>query len=567
MVEWVEEGMIARGAEPPKSEQWSEDDWVVVPPGTHLPFTKRDLVTKLHEQLPETIDRPKFDACLQLAAHVVHARAFETLEALKDDFSYFDPTATSPTDADEAELRKRERGFFSNLLTALVRGNFIPLSDELYRKAIDQRFVLDVPVKVRWERLDGTPVRSFLDWADSPEGESLRRELSIDGSLRDFIEFPEAFEERAFVFHRGLSPLQSEGTFIAAKLDIWLTRILRIVAYPIVVAVERYLEGPKRPRATNPGLNEDDPDAWRQRWVRRLGLENLPLASLFKTSRLQEPAYREMVVVFRLHPNSSKLLERLGMQKKPNEDESRRRLHIKIFRDIPLADSEIVFPENTPQMRTLDAVLLTLTALAAAPAVVKALGGGGGASLVIAIVLVTYVSKVVGQYFRARKMRMARMTQELYHKTRDNDVGVLQYLVDAGEEQDFKEIALVYGVMLHEQEPLTEKETDERVEAFVREHFSGLDVDFEIRDALRKAVDGETPLGLLEQTTGPDGQARYRARPPHEVYDALLGTWQTFAQRLHDGAASGTTASKAAAPASPSVTASAPQLAPVGSDG
>ncbi|MEM7677125.1 MAG: DUF3754 domain-containing protein [Myxococcota bacterium] len=567
MAEWVEEGLIARGAEPPKSDQWNEDDWVVVPPGTHLPFTKRDLVTKLQEQLPAHVDRPQFDACLQLAAHVVHARAFETLESLKEDFSYFDPTVTSPTDAHEEELKLRERSFFSNLLTALIRGNFIPLSDDLYRKAIDQRFVLDVPVKVRWERLDGTPVRNFLDWADSSEGESLRRELDVKGSLRQFIEFPEAFEERAFVFHRGLSPLQSEGTFIGAKLDIWLTRILRIVAYPVVIAVERYLEGPQRPRAANPSLLAGDSDADRQRWVRRLGLENLPLSSLFKTSQLQEPAYREMVVVFRLHPSSSKLLERLGMQKKPNADESRRRLHIKIFRDIPLADSEIVFPENTPQMRTLDAVLLTLTALAAAPAVVKALGGGGGASLVIAIVLVTYVSKVVGQYFRARKMRMARMTQELYHKTRDNDVGVLQYLVDAGEEQDFKEIALVYGVMLNEKMPLTEKEADERVEDFVREHFAGLDVDFEIRDALRKAVDGEAPLGLLEQTTGSDGQARYRALPPEQVYDSLLNTWQTFAQRMHDGAASGTMGSKAATLPEASTPASTPQLAPVGSDG
>ncbi len=555
MVEWVEEGLVARGAEPPKSDEWTREDWVVVPPGTHLPFSKRDLIRKLREQLPPHIDRASFDACLQLSAHIVHARAFRTLEGLKDDFSYFDPTSKAPTEATEAELQERERSFFSNLLLALVRGNFLPMSDELYRKAIDQRFVLDVPIKVRWERLDDTPIRSFMDYADSDGGAELRKRLGVEGTLTDFIQFPDAFDQKAFVFHRGLSPMQHEGAFIAAKGDLWLTRILRVIAYPIVWAVERYLEGPKQPRATTK-LAKDDPDAWRRRWVRRLGLENLPLSELFKRSRLQEPAYREMVVVFRLHAVGSKLLERLGIQKQPDPNEHRRRLHIKIFRDIPLADSEIVFPENTPQMRTLDAVLLTITALVAAPAVIRAAQGGGRAALVLAAVLVAYVSKVVGQYLRARKLRMARMTQELYHKTRDNDVGVLQYLVDAGEEQDFKEIALVYGVLLNEDGALTSKEADERVEAFIRQHFSGLDVDFEIDDALRKAADGDT-LGLLERIDDADGTTRYRARPPEEVYDLLLGTWQNFARRMRvepqDGRATAATA--------------APQLAPVGSDG
>ena len=537
MVEWVEEGLIARGPEPPKSGQWGKDDWVVVLPGTHLPFTKRDLMRKLREHLSARVDVAKFDACIRLASHIVHARAYRTLEGLKDDFAYFDPTATAPTQASEGELKSREHSFFSNLMRALVRGNFLPLSDDLYRKAIDQRFVLDVPIKVRWERLDGTPVKSFMDHADSGEGQALRRDLGLTGSMREFMQFPDAFEERALVFHRGLFPLQSGGTFVAAKFDIWLTRILRVIAFPVVFVVERYLEGPKSQKATTQALDPGHPDAWRQRWVRRLGLENLPLSHMFKNSRLQEPAYREVVVVFRLHKAQENLLQRFGFQPKPDEADARRRLHIKIFRDIPLADSEIVFPENTPQMRTLDAVLLTVTALAAAPAVIKAMsGGGGGASLVIAAVLLTYVSKVVGQYFRARKMRMARMTQELYHKTRDNDVGVLQYLVDAGEEQDFKEIALVYGVLLNEREPLTAEEADSRVEAFVRTHFSGMDVDFEIDDALRKAVDGDTPLGLLRRTHDPDGTPRYQALPPDEVYESLLKTWQTFAERIRDDA-------------------------------
>ena len=526
---WIEDGFVARGPEAPKDPNWTSEDWVMVSPGSYLPFSKRELLNRLVAYQPQSTNRPMFEACLEMASLLVNARAAHILDRLKEDFAYFDPTSPMPPDARDEEFDRRELSFLSGLIMTLVKGNFVPLSDNFYRKAVDQRFVLDTPLTVRWDRLDRNLFHRFFNHIDSSEGEAFRKNLGLENTLRDFIKSPDAFQERALVFHRGLSPFRSDGFYILPKLDLLLSRILGTLAYPIVYLVEKLMRTP--PPVKDPDVDPHAPNASRRRWVRRLGLENTPLRALFSRSPLQEPAFREIVVVFRMLETASKN-PFSRFQRKNAEAPQPRRLQIKVFRDIPLADSEIVFPENTPRMRTLDAVLLTVTAIAAAPAVIRAISGGGSASLVAAVVLCIYVSKVVGQYLRARSMRLARMTKELYHKTRDNDLGVLQYLVDASEEQDFKEIALIYGILLAEGRALTESEADQHIETFLHQRFSGLDVDFEVDDAIRKAVDGNRSLNLLEVIEGSDGQKRYRARPPEQVFESLQTTWREFGERI-----------------------------------
>ena len=57
------------------------------------------------------------------------------------------------------------------------------------------------------------------------------------------------------------------------------------------------------------------------------------------------------------------------------------------------------------------------------------------------------VARTIGRYLNVRRKYMARMTRNLYEKNLDNSVGVLQYLVDSLEEQEYKEAVLVYFVL------------------------------------------------------------------------------------------------------------------------
>ena len=157
-------------------------------------------------------------------------------------------------------------------------------------------------------------------------------------------------------------------------------------------------------------------------------------------------------------------------------------IFVKIFKDIPMADMEMVFPEKKLRMRPFDKVVLTIVILIAAVMGVIKLNAKGDdfGFLPILITLGLLVFKTVTGFLRTRMKYIAKMAQELYSKNLDSDTGVLQYLVDSIEEQEFKESAIAYMLLLNAGEPLSEEQLDERAEAFISEHFKGLEIDFEV---------------------------------------------------------------------------------------
>ena len=79
--------------------------------------------------------------------------------------------------------------------------------------------------------------------------------------------------------------------------------------------------------------------------------------------------------------------------------------------------------------------------------------------------------------------------------------------------------------------PLTEEELDERAEAFLNENFRGLEVDFEVDDALDKLIDdgSEVParakrIPLVKVIEG-EGETRYQAIGFKEALVAMDGKW------------------------------------------
>ena len=92
---------------------------------------------------------------------------------------------------------------------------------------------------------------------------------------------------------------------------------------------------------------------------------------------------------------------------------------------------------------------------------------------------------------------------------------MLDLLIGAGEEQDAKEAFLAYFVLRREARPLVKAELDNFCEAFLRDQF-GLDIDFEIHDALGKLE----RLGLVTH----DGET-YGAVAPADALVKLDAAW------------------------------------------
>ena len=108
--------------------------------------------------------------------------------------------------------------------------------------------------------------------------------------------------------------------------------------------------------------------------------------------------------------------------------------------------------------------------------------------------LVTILSLVVTlggfafkQYtsYKSKQIKFQKnVTETLFFRNMASNVGVFQYLIDAAEEEECKEIILVYYHLLTTNSPLTASQLDAQIEAWMEERL-GKKVDFDIENTLR----------------------------------------------------------------------------------
>lgn len=196
---------------------------------------------------------------------------------------------------------------------------------------------------------------------------------------------------------------------------------------------------------------------------------------------------------------------------------------LKLFRNVPRADLEMLFPNTQVRMRLLDKLLIGIPAVVSGGIV---LSTKLGASLILLgsllgywlglhnqptelnqasmMVLLAGAGALAGYLwkqfsnFKNRKIRfMQALTQNLYFKNLDNNSGVFHRLADDAEEEETKEALLAYYFLLAGSDPLTEDELDRQIEDWFAARWDCA-IDFEIKDALLKLRD----LGLIEESGG-----------------------------------------------------------------
>jgi hypothetical protein len=180
----------------------------------------------------------------------------------------------------------------------------------------------------------------------------------------------------------------------------------------------------------------------------------------------------------------------------------------------------VVFPEKHISMKPLDLVKLLITAaIGVGVACTKLLVAA--INPILAAAALTTMAGYAGRVFfgfKASKDRYNHLvTNSLYHKSLDNNLGVIFYLMDSLEEQEFKETVLGYFVLWREGD-MTAATLDGRCEALIDEIF-GWQTNFEIADALAKLERDDLILRNGEML---------RARPLAEALERLDGKWDNF---------------------------------------
>jgi Protein of unknown function (DUF3754) len=201
-------------------------------------------------------------------------------------------------------------------------------------------------------------------------------------------------------------------------------------------------------------------------------------------------------------------------------------IYIKIFKNIPRYDVEMLFPNIRVKMKYTDKLQLggsavVGTATWAIGTASKLLVAVALSPLMLAGALVTGVGGIM--YAQVRNIFITRdryrmlLAQRLYFQNLSNNQGALALMVDEAEEEDVKEEALLYIHLLLTPLHASQIETLRgRINAFLKEKF-GVEVNFDIHDAMRRLV----AMGLVTQSPMGD----LRALPPSEAAPYLHERW------------------------------------------
>ena len=271
-------------------------------------------------------------------------------------------------------------------------------------------------------------------------------------------------------------------------------------------------------------------------------LKKRDLKKLFlKHYTTEVPTFERLFLAIKFKPEELRV-EELKREEGLDEKKARKKLHkmrkmlppsvstdhiyIKVFKDIPRDDVEMLFPNIRVKMKFTDKIRLGGSAFAglltwAVGTASKLLVAVALSPIMLAGALLTGVGGVmyaqIRNIFITRDKYRMQLAQSLYFQNLANNQGALALMVDEAEEEDVKEEALLYIHMLQMPVHVTQLETLRmRINAFLNEYF-GIAVNFDIHDALERLMEH----GLVTQSEKGD----LRAMPLERANEHLREMW------------------------------------------
>jgi hypothetical protein len=250
----------------------------------------------------------------------------------------------------------------------------------------------------------------------------------------------------------------------------------------------------------------------------------------FRSKTLDVEIYQRLVIILKQRRHT-----RLG------KDPDIRNVYLKLFKDIPTADVEMLIPGARLMMPKLERGKLGFSIISGLiiiawqllqPLFTLAQAAAGGAiaygPLGIIAALFGYGYRQYYGYQFSLKSYNLKLAQSLYYQNLDNNSGVLYRLLDAAEEQECREAILAYFYLLKfaGTDGLTADSLDDLIEEEL-ERTAGIKIDFEIDDGLRKL----DRVGLSKSLNG-----RYTVVPLENALEILasLPAEPVFAREVLD---------------------------------
>ena len=297
-------------------------------------------------------------------------------------------------------------------------------------------------------------------------------------------------------------------------------------------------------------------------------VENITVKKwFFKKVERQIDVYRRVVLLIKFKEEQhfkDKPVEKEELNFKPGK------IYIYLYKNLSKLDIEFIFPNIKMSMSWKDRLLFGLPAIGAAiPVILKVLPQMililgviiyltlghqpiDGlevkeedvrnitplliAALSLIITLGGFAFKQYTSYKNKQVKFQKSVTETLFYRNIANNTGVFHYLIDAAEEEECKEIILVYYHLLTSNQPLTPSQLDDRIEAWMEERFD-TKIDFDIDKPIRnleaikakvKYTEGNTyafkQVSLLKR----DKALRCQVLPLDEAKQAIDYVWDNI---------------------------------------
>lgn len=321
--------------------------------------------------------------------------------------------------------------------------------------------------------------------------------------------------KHVLVYHRGIGQDSTNGFFLMQKIDHIISKLFALI-WAVVSMVFRMLKvwelGSLYKTAMDTlGEAEDDADddgaqydgdgdgPERTKSARRQTLEqtlNRSWTAYFQMVTLYEPTFKEVLLVYRTKKD-------VGFA--GSDDSMAHPIHVTCFRDIPIADFEVVVPMVRASVRSTDLLKMIASVLGCVYAVVIKLleeeddqvgptsantnsdFGIDGAWQTIAAIG-SYAVKMVMNYMTAQKQYEVLVTQVLFSKYMVEGDAVRAYLLNALHQQAYKTMMLAY-FFVWQKRASEIGQLDQEIESFLEKH--GDMVDFKVVDTIKRlAKDG-----------------------------------------------------------------------------
>ncbi|HEY2761951.1 MAG TPA: DUF3754 domain-containing protein [Pirellulales bacterium] len=240
--------------------------------------------------------------------------------------------------------------------------------------------------------------------------------------------------------------------------------------------------------------------------------------NFYRREVIQIPVFQRLVIIFRLREG------RRSTCKLDTQD-----VFIKLFKDIPRMDLEMLLPGTQVQMSLKDRIKiimptvsgLCVSAYKAIKGALLAAAAGIYGILAVLGVTVGYGVRSFHGYLQTKQKYQLNLTESLYYQNLDNNAGVVTRLLDEAEEQENREAVLAYFFLSQyaDARGRTQEDLDRQIEQYLAK-LLGRPIDFEVDDALAKLL----RLGLaIKSVTG-----RYHATPLVDALEKLDYTWDNY---------------------------------------